>query len=591
MKGNDDMKLKLIVAIAAAAASAMAVLAGEALDVPLGDTMTFSETTNFTAVTVHGTLNVTAGDFFVTNYAANGSRTTTCVDLGLNAGDLGEMVVSNATLRESGNTAYMTVRVGNSGGGDRAKLRLYETTYNSSYINEFLLAGTASTDGDEFEAMEIGAGGDFLVKGVKNANAKPLVISFTGRTASINNTPTGLRKFWSGEFFLMPGGDIVLKSVDGNDIALGRQGNGTVSANFFSATASNRNGVLRTDGTGDVVINVAGGNLNPLFCINYANVEWGHGGDFCIGSMSAYGWGGLRVEVDNVLPCGSETGSVILRSQHDNYTNFLDLYGTAQRINGLETRRFCFVTNSSPTEAVLVFGTGDTDGRIKDVCLTNSAIRCEKTGSGTLTLDGAALNALSAGSGAIYVASKSYVDTLALTNVALSFKGGDSSLLEVRDWRIDSSVTLPIADGVATNCVFAFPAVPGASSADKDGGNFVTYMTPSDAHGVALNVNGGVLRFGGASCTNEFWRLVFKKANGDGKTFTRADTSEQKFISVGLGSLGMYNGDGISAIGAATTYNKDAANDPDDAYLLSRGQVMSKGTDGDRPRWRCGFWS
>ena len=544
--------------------------AGETLEVPLGETATFGETTNFTAVTVHGSLNVTAGDFAVTNYNAGGSRVATYVDLGPDAGDLGEMVVSNATLREYGNSTYMTVRIGNNGGGDRAKLRLYNTTYAYSYLKELLLSASAATDGDRFEAMEIGAGGDFLCNDVKNSNAKPLVISFTGSPSP------GLRRFWNGDFFLMPGGDIILKSVDGNDIMLARQGNTTVTVNFFNASASNRNGMLKTEGSGDFVLNVQGGNLNPMFCINYANVAWGHSGDFCIGSMAAYGWGGLQVSADNVLPYGSGTGGVVLRSSHDNYTNFLDLYGTSQRVNSLETRRFCYVTNTSPTEAVLVFGTGGTDGSIKNVCLTNSAIRCEKTGSGTLTLDGAALNALSAGSGTIHIASKSYVDTLAITNVALTFADGDSSLLEVREWRIDPSVPIPMPDGAATNSVFGFPAVPGASAATKDGANFVTYMTPADAHGIALNVNGGVLRFGGAACTNEFWRLILKKANGNGKTFTRKNTGETQFITVGLGSLGMFNGEGISAIGGATTYNKDDTHDPADAYLLSRGQVMSK---------------
>jgi len=551
-----------------AAATAMDTFAIESLNVPLGETATFNETTNFTDVTVHGTLNVIGGLFAVTN----GSNTF--VDLGPNAGDVGKMTVTNALLKEYTNYARISVRIGKDGGGDQAKLKIYKTPTNkgNSYLGEFLLARNAATSADRFEPLEIGEDGWFMVSQVKNDNAKPLVIAFTGNNARLG-------KFWSGKIFLTSGGgDIVLKSVDGADINLYGYWGAGVTINFFDSDQNNRKGLLRTEGTGNVILNIEGTGKGSITCLNAANVAWGHSGDLIIGTEGYSNYSIFQVTADDVLPYGAATGEVIVRSQTNKTKepNIFDLCGTSQLINGLSGTNESVIMNTSPDEAVLVFGTGDTNGRIKDICLTNSAIRCEKTGSGTLTLDGAVLNTLSAGSGAIHVASKSYVDTFAITNVALTFAGGDSSLLEVREWRIGPSVTLPMPDGAATNSVFAFPAVPGASAATKGGANFVTYMTPVDAHGIALNVNGGVLRFGGAACANEFWRLVLKKAKIDGKTFIRADTGVEQFITVGLGSLGMYNGEGVSAIGSATTYGPDVAHDPDDAYLLSRGEAMSK---------------
>ena len=296
----------------AVVATAMAALAGESLEVPLGETATFNETTNFTAVTVHGALNVTAGNFSVTNYNAGGSRVSTYVDLGPNAGDLGEMVVSNATLREYANSTYITVRIGNSGGGDRAKLRLYNTPYLYSYLKEFLLPATATTEGARFEAMEIGAGGDFLCSDVKNSNAKPLVISFTG-----SNSNRGLRKFWNGDFFLMPGGDIILKR------GITGAGRGKVSArgNVFSDFIEH----AKVEAGQDVYANSI---INSEILTNGNVIVSGKQG-YIIGGNTH----GLRGIVANAAGSQSEVRTVLHAGfQKEDYTRFLQLEQKEKRI-------------------------------------------------------------------------------------------------------------------------------------------------------------------------------------------------------------------------------------------------------------------
>ena len=541
----------------------MAAFAGEPLTVAQNETLVVNAGTNVSAVTVHGRLDVTAGYFEV----ANGSNSV-FIDLGPDVGDEGEMVVTNATIKSStGANNKINVRIGNNGGGDKAKLRIYKTTYNYSYLGPFTLSADATTSGERFESLEIGEGGYYLLSSVVNANAKPLVISFTGEGGKLG-------KFWSGSLFsLTGGGDIVLKSVNGSTITLGGYRTGGAVADFFAA---DRNGMLRTEGDGDVVIDLDGGNgAGAVYCLNAANVAWGHAGRLFLGTETVTRYGIIKVTVDNALPYGAAMKETVVRTRLNSSANVLDVCGTTQRLNGLAVTNGSVVTNSSPEEAVLVFGTGDTDGRISGVNITNSAIRCVKTGSGTLTLEGVALNTLSGDGGTIHIASKTYIGTLALTNVFISFANGDTSLLTVDRNQLDPSVTLALPDGEATNCVFmTCPALFGATAV-KAGGGFVTYATPDDARGMALEVRNGVLRFGGAPCSNEFWRIILKKANGGGRTYTFADGST-KFISVGIGTFAIFNEAGINANGAANGYKCDTGDDPDNAPDLAGGEVTTK---------------
>lgn len=560
------MNSKIIKAVLALVAGIMVSgisVAGDPLTVARDETLVINSATNVAAVTVHGTLKVTSGNFEVDD------GNPVYIDLGPDVGDVGEMIVTNAVIKSVVNSA-INVRIGNNGGGDNAKLRLYKTTSKWSYLGPFTLTANASTAADRFESLEIGEGGFYRLSTVENANMKPLVVSFTGEGAQLD-------KFWSGDFFSPVVGDIVLKSVDGTQITLGgyRGGNSTV-VNFFAA---NPQGYLRTEGAGDVLINTdGGGNTNDRggFCINSSNVAWGHSGDLLVGLTTATYKNVLKLTADDVLPHGAGTGEVILQCSvtAGGQTTF-DVCGTSQRLNGLTANGFSIVTNSSDRVATLEFGSGNTDGLIKNVVTTNSAIRCVKTGSGTLTLKGSALNELSGDEGSIYVATKTHVDTLALTNMSISFAGGDASLLTVKTYKVDPSVTLALPDGEATNCVsLTFPTLTGAT-ATKAGSGFVTYATPYDAHGTELAVRNGVLRLGGESCSNSFWRLILKKANGNGCTYSFVD-GQSKFISVGLGTFALFNEAGIHTVGAASSYKCDTGDDPDNAADIPVAGVTTK---------------
>ena len=198
------MNSKIIKAVLALVAGIMVSgisVAGDPLTVARDETLVINSATNVAAVTIHGTLKVTSGNFEVDD------GNPVYIDLGPDVGDVGEMIVTNAVIKSVVNSA-INVRIGNNGGGDNAKLRLYKTTSKWSYLGPFTLTANASTAADSFESLEIGEGGFYRLSTVENANMKPLVVSFTGEGAQLD-------KFWSGDFFSPVVGDIVLKSVDG----------------------------------------------------------------------------------------------------------------------------------------------------------------------------------------------------------------------------------------------------------------------------------------------------------------------------------------------------------------------------------------
>lgn len=552
--------LALSCAVATFAASASE---GDVLTVEKETVQTIDKDIEVKAVTVHGVLNVTGGNFKVVD------GNPVYIDLGPDVGDVGEMTVTNAVIKEPATSAKICVRIGKNGGGDKAKLRLFKTSTKWSYLKNFILSSNAATEKERFESLEIGEGGFYRLNQIQNENKKPLAVSFSGEGAWID-------KFWEGPLFSFPGGgDIVLQSVGGATIAISGYREAGAVASFFAA---DQEGCLKTEGTGDVAINLDGGyNGAPaVFCLNGSNVEWGHSGNLFIGDGTAARSGVFKVTANNALPYKATTGEVVVRSKLGGPANVLDLYGTSQRVRSIVSDGGSVVTNSLESFATLVFGFGDTDGRIAGVDLANSAVNCVKTGSGTLTLDGAALNVLSGSGGNIHVASPTYVGTLAITNVSLSFADGDSSLLTVGNCMVDSSVVVGrLSDGTATNCVFfKFPTMHGATVV-KNGPGFVTYATPDDAAGTCLDVRAGVLRFGGESCTNDFWRLILKKANNNGRTYG-FDDGCTKFISVGLGTFALFDERGAHTIGGASPYKCDTGDDPDNAAEIPKGGVATK---------------
>ena len=369
------------------------------------------------------------------------------IDLGSNPGDEGLWVVSN-----NFNTVGIgKLRIGHNGGGDNAMLSLYGGWSANQRLHSLELDANATTLSNSFQAVRIGNGALRVGEGgIINNNRKPLEISFL-----VQNTANALVSLeTTGGVFVPRTGDIVLRSTKqpyqfSTVIKLlGTAYNGAEIC-FFPSDTSGLNGVVRTEGLGDVMIDLslsAGTDHKPFtWNLNATNLVWNHGGDFIIGRASSYGT--LKVTVDNALPHGPQTGDVVLKSTSGTLNRpTLDLAGTTQRINGLKMDGGGgVVTNSAATEAVLVFGTGDADGEI-NMDITNSAIRCEKVGAGRLTLNGGALNTLSGSAGEIFVKAATYVDTLALTNMTIV---GDLSLLTVRE----NLSQYTLSDGAASNCV------------------------------------------------------------------------------------------------------------------------------------------
>ena len=81
-------------------------------------------------------------------------------------------------------------------------------------------------------------------------------------------------------------------------------------------------------------------------------------------------------------------------------------------------------------------------------------------------------------------------------------------------------------------------------------------MTPTDANGAGIDVQGGVLRMGGCSCGNKYWKMVFKKSSAANGIYTFTDPSLPTFkfeLTLGLGNLGLFTADGLHALGSFST--------------------------------------
>ena len=550
-----------LVSIAAplAKASPVTVSQGVVITNTSAATVTGSGADNETVLDIHGTLLVQNADVTLKNDSKK-----FYVDLGSDPLDQGVLETSNAFVKTE---QKGIVRIGHNGGGDGARLSIYNNragySVTGTRFSSLELDANARTDAESFQTVSLRNGGILSLAngGIANYNEKPLEISFDKYVApSVNPIDN---RFYptidsTGTPFNPASGDIVLRSVwDGGNASFIRLfavvGNHDSVVYFFKPDTS-FNGVVRTEGPGSVWIKIEsngfyGSGLRYTWDLNAAKFVWNHEGDLIIGSNDAVVTNTLKVTADNALPHGAQTGVVVLNSLPGMGFPKLDLAGTTQRINGLRMQGAGgVVTNSAATEAVLVFGTGDADGEIS-MDITNSAIRCEKVGAGTLTLNGGALNTLSGNAGEIFVKAATYVDTLALTNMAIC---GDCSLLTVRE-NLSENLRYVLPDGAASNCVFppfellanGIGRIPDV--AVKDGPGFVTYMTPMDAGGVNLNVNGGVLRFGGAVCTNRLWRLSLKKANEDGQRYTFTNDNYSVFITVGIGNLNFFTPEGLGA--------------------------------------------
>lgn len=513
---------------------------------------------------VHGKLIVsTGGDdsshVYYLRDSANVNGEIWCT-LGENPGDEGVVEVDNAQVYAFGTwTPTASWRIGGNGGNGRFILGGdHGVTF---YGRDIFLMGNAATTAERFEPFVISQKSRVVLKTVQNQNAKPLQITFTNR-ADVT-ARSYLEGYYGTEFFKTTnvGGDIVLRGQPNADICI--QGWAGYGFKLFPTDANSRKACVRTEGDCDVEFDVG----RSWIFLNAANFAWGHSGEtrVVVGftnpsqrnrESAEKCFQSFRMTEENVLPFGPQTGNMRLKSVSPDYPLEFDFYGKSQCMNGLIVGpNVLFVATNGPVR--VSFGAEDADGVLSGVIGdADGAISYGKTGVGRLTVSNATVNALSVTGGTLAIAQGTVnrIGTLAITNATLEIPLGSGAMLEVGTWAIGENVTMPrylLPSSGMSNVVFTtdYQPVPGAKLI-KEGNNFLTCVTPADAQGMDVVVKGGVLRMGGAVCTNEFWRFIAKKSqngvvvydikNGAGETLFSINAQ------VGFGMIGFFSPEGLA---------------------------------------------
>ena len=422
------------------------------------------------------------------------------------------------------------------------------------------VSSDAAGDGDVLRIVELNAG-RYSTASITNKNAKPVEILFAGGSLGIG--PWG-----TASLFATAENPIVLRGSETSDIRLDPK-----YFPWYLAGDADRSVV--TTGACDVVISQGRRDAKNWGRI-YLNhpIAWGHTGDTVACGVE------IRTDKDDVLPYGPGTGGLVLSStvwqvQNDNpLTAILDLNGTTQTVNSLDVSQSSCATNKAAKMACLKFGEGDADGTLKGVVAAN--VKVCKTGSGTLTLDGATVTKPDVLAGALAVAGETTVNgfgDLAGLPPVLPAEANDANY----DYRKGGSPKKVLE---ASGCLAATPlrvtVNEGGTLAYRNEADTVfdrvAEFVSLDATGAfvkkgagALSVRGsancpqtfkglvcaaeGTLTLSGRGNTNAFWRVTVKKMA------STTDLAKAVFSELGLFDA---NGNRINQKASGYAYRADA---------------------------------
>ena len=516
-------------------ASAASGVRGGVYYVEKGDPQTVSSTIEYSHMEVSDDLTVTTG----------GQLKKTGTESDVIAPDAGDKVT--ILIKESGQ--FTSVADGHSMlfGPGKARIRYtnwqgYSTTIPTIYVSA---SAQSYNDNGYIDVFESNSQMPTL-NPITSSNALPVRITFTG------NQRVGMGK-WEQTFFRSADASnkFVLESVSGNPIAFGK-------CQWWPFHLANMDGTVSTAGDGPFVLDKMDGNdtsrANLTRLLLDHTIGWGHKGDFISSNIVVY------CSKDYVLPYGAQTGKIVLESRSYDYNDavskgklpyfgMIDLQGTTQAINGLDTCERGLVTNSSSKTAVLQVGTGDLDCSMRGRVDGNLVV--EKLGSGRLSLDSCALPALTIREGTVGSVSDDGVviggnldlapgmtysvadgETLSVGGLGLALtpveatssyyngNGGnfpkgvmqDSGLLNPAavqvaaggDLTVNASKTT-LLERMKFDCAGAF---------HKTGSGDYVIRTAADYPQVfsgLLHAAEGTLSFSGMGITNEWWRLTVEK--------------------------------------------------------------------------------
>ena len=341
-----------------------------------GDPQTVTETIEFSHMEVHDNLTVTG----------SGVLKKTGSEPDLLAPDAGDD--ATITILQSGCFSFASGCRSMQIGAGKGRI-VYDSWYGAERRMPVIDISSEATAADGYiDVLEI-------------KQTHPTLAAITNRstnTARVLFTGTGVSGLadWNMTHFVSPtdANKFELVGSAGHPIYFGRSA-------WYPFYLTNRDNVLATAGECDFVLDKADSNdptRNNMTRLNLdKTIAWNHTGDFISSNVVVY------CTKDDVLPHGSQTGIIRLHTRKYDYDEatakgkfpyfgMIDLQGTQQSINGLDTTDRGCLYNSSTKRSVVTVGENDVDVTIRGLVKGNVLIR--KVGSGKLTIREATIPAL-----------------------------------------------------------------------------------------------------------------------------------------------------------------------------------------------------
>ncbi|MCQ2391443.1 MAG: hypothetical protein MJ240_08460 [Kiritimatiellae bacterium] len=373
-----------------------------------------------------------------------------------------------------------------------------------------LLAPGASTTSDTMDILQINPNAFFSVWVVSNQNTRVKArLLFNGGTYYMHHRTSSPR------FAAVKGSEILLEGINGNPVKIHRMSGGLASFSGYSNATGT--GKVRFCGDCDVLIE-GSGDINPGVRLT-SECYFEQQGDLILaGNLYLTGDG------SNLLPYGSQTGSVVLRDAN----TVLDMGGRNHQVNALLGSGSVSNGSSSACAKLTISNAAD---RAVSAWLSPAlkwpdskmGIECIKVGNGAVVADALpAVPKLTVAMGGIRVVDGATVETM--KGQSLEFRPGTA--LEIAGGTYTATHTelhpgaaVTIANGAAYrvqtgDAALVAPAVAAGGTIEKAGPGTLTLYDSSTPYPGVLRALEGTIRLSARGDTNDYWRLTIMQSSG-----------------------------------------------------------------------------
>lgn len=459
-----------------------------------------------TSITVSGKLSIKGGD---PKYEQALTGDSPKISIGPEAGDNALFQVEKTTI----NNDKVELVIGENGGVGKMSLGITSWANSGVTVGSFEVSENAVSSMEVLDALAIGHNSSFCAKTVKNSNAKPMRISFTGSTEG-NQYRGRLVAVHSGQLFEIPRGDIILSGTFYAPVFIFSQwswGYGLVKSETASSATSGYIEFASTDGTKcDVVLDCCSDEVEKdspgkgRMSFNTNKIRWKNKGNVYLASSSSGNWnwpgknevvcktgGTAQTLVANALPYGKDTGALIVHG------TMLDLKGFDQKVNSMVVQNAVCTGNKTSTgritndggKASITVGEDGVDGVLSgDLEPIAGEIDFVKVDGGTLVLSNATIKTLVVNGGSVRPApgTVSSVDSLSISNADLLLKcvgdgsitcgsitKGDNAEVFSAEFTAGNDTAIRFDDGGKWMCP---SGVPFVSAAIPEGSNYIYHI-------------------------------------------------------------------------------------------------------------------